>query len=337
MRPRDRAVGGGFTLTEIATQLDGALDGVTGGTILEGTEEVPVRVRIAPKERTTLARIAANSLTPPGDTGQSGNRIIPGVPLNTIAQIDLIPSVANVTHRHGKRVNTISAFLEPYTLPRAPSKEFERRLAESDFTLPSGYHFEYGGESEGSSQAQANLLGVFAPLMVLMVSTLVLAFNSFRMAMIVGSVAFFAVGCGLAAVWAFGHPLGFMAIIGIMGLIGIAINDSIVVLASLRANEEARRGDIAASTEVVMKASRHIISTTLTTIAGFTPLIIWGGNFWPPLAIAVAGGMIGATILALFFVPPFHRLQALRLQRKQVAPVRHRETVAVGVKSDRAI
>ena len=186
-----------------------------------------------------------------------------------------------------------------------PSKVFKRRLAESDFTLPTGYRLEYGGESEGSSEAQANLLSVFAPLMVLMVTTLVLAFNSFRMALIVGSVAFLAVGSGLAAVWGFGHPLGFMEIIGIMGLIGIAINDSIVVLAALRANGRARVGDIAASTEVVMKASRHIISTTLTTIAGFTPLIIWGGSFWPPLAIAVAGGMIGATILALLLRTAF--------------------------------
>lgn len=307
----------GFSLTEIASQLDGALDGVTGGTILEGTEEIPVRVRIASGERTALARIAANSLTSPDRRARDGKDLIPGVPLTAIARIDLVPAVAAITRRNGERVNTIRAYLDPFTLSGPSLKDFRKRLAASEFDLPAGYRFEYGGESEGSGEARANLLSVFAPLMVLMVSTLVLAFNSFRMAMIIGLVAVFAAGCGLAAVWTFGYPLGFMAIIGIMGLIGIAINDSIVVLAAIRADDKARNGDIEASVDVVMAASRHVISTTFTTIGGFTPLIIWGGIFWPPLAVAVAGGMIGATILALFFVPPLHCLFARGTQRRR--------------------
>ncbi len=54
--------------------------------------------------------------------------------------------------------------------------------------------------------------------------------------------------------------------------------------------------------------TRHVVATTLTTIAGFTPLIVDGGQFWPPLAIAIAGGVSGATLLALFFVPAIYRL-----------------------------
>ena len=100
------------------------------------------------------------------------------------------------------------------------------------------------------------------------------------------------------------------------GLIGIAINDSIVVLAAIRADDRAKGGDPDAISDVVMSASRHVISTTFTTIGGFTPLILWGGIFWPPLAVAVAGGMVGATILALIFVPPTYLLMT-RLGRRQ--------------------
>ena len=73
-------------------------------------------------------------------------------------------------------------------------------------------------------------------------------------------------------------------------------------------NEAAKRGEEQAISEVVFHSTRHILSTTFTTMAGFTPLIVGGGGFWPPLAIAIAGGVAGATILALYFVPATYML-----------------------------
>ena len=58
-----------------------------------------------------------------------------------------------------------------------------------------------------------------------------------------------------------------------------------------------------AKLQVVVRSTRHILSTTLTTVAGFTPLLLQEGGMWPPLAIAIAGGVVGATLLALTFVP----------------------------------
>ena len=115
-------------------------------------------------------------------------------------------------------------------------------------------------------------------------------------------------GLGLGSLWLFGYPFGFMAIVGTMGLVGIAINDSIVVLAALREDERARSGDPGAIRDVVVRSSRHVLATTFTTIAGFLPLIIAGGGFWPPLAITIAGGVAGATLLALVFVPSSYLL-----------------------------
>lgn len=319
----DKARVAGFSLSELAENLNAALEGVTGGTILEGTEEIPVRVRVASKERSTVSRVAVSGLTIPESATEGEESTLPSVPLNVIAKLELVPAVGNITHRHGQRVNTVRAYLKPFSLTGLSFKDFRKRLAESNFKLPPGYRLEFGGESEGSGDARANLLSVFAPLLVLMVCTLVLAFNSFRMASIIFMVAILSVGCGLASVWVFDYPIGFLAIIGTMGLIGIAINDSIVVLAAIRADEVAKAGHVDAMVNVVMAASRHIISTTLTTIGGFLPLIIWGGVFWPPLAIAVAGGMIGATILALFFVPPMYilvnRIGAKRRARRNAA------------------
>jgi multidrug efflux pump subunit AcrB len=312
----------GFNLVDLATQLNANLDGVLGGTVLEGTEELPVRVRVGGEDRVNLGRIVANRILAPGRNGPMAENKIAGVPLNALSQVRLVPQVDLITRRNGERLNTVQAFVEPFTLPGKALKDFRRRLAARDFRLPPGYRLAYGGESEGSGEARGNLASVLLPLIVLMIGTVVLAFNSFRYAGIIGLVAILSIGGALLTLWLFGYSLGFMAVIGTMGLIGLAINDSIVVLSALRADEKARGADQDAIREVVVTATRHIISTTLTTIGGFMPLIIWGGIFWPPLAMAVAGGMIGATLLALFFVPPmftiFARGERRRAERRRL-------------------
>ncbi len=94
-----------------------------------------------------------------------------------------------------------------------------------------------------------------------------------------------------------------MALIGSLGMMGLAINGAIIVLAALKASPKSRAGDVQAAANVVVDASRHIISTTVTTIGGFVPLIVAGGTFWPPLATAIAGGVGGSAIIALYLVP----------------------------------
>ena len=101
----------------------------------------------------------------------------------------------------------------------------------------------------------------------------------------------------------------FNAILGSLGLVGLAFNDSIVVLSGIRSNPAARAGDPAAIAAQVTNNARHLISTTLTTMGSFLPLLLLiGGDFWPPLAIVLAGGVIGSTLLAFFFVPAAYRL-----------------------------
>jgi multidrug efflux pump subunit AcrB len=99
-----------------------------------------------------------------------------------------------------------------------------------------------------------------------------------------------------------------MAIIGTMGLIGVAINDSIVVISALHDNHGVRPTSAEDFAATVSHCTRHVTATTLTTVAGFAPLILAGGEFWPPLAVAISGGVVGATLLALIFVPAAYRL-----------------------------
>jgi len=117
-----------------------------------------------------------------------------------------------------------------------------------------------------------------------------------------------AVGLGMLAQWPCGYPLGFNPLMGTAGLIGVAINGSIVVLAAIRADARAKAGEPEAITEVTVASTRHILSTTCTTVGGFLPLIAGGGAFWPPLAIVIGGGVALSTTLALVFTPAAYRL-----------------------------
>jgi multidrug efflux pump subunit AcrB len=167
---------------------------------------------------------------------------------------------------------------------------------------------EFGGESAERNEAVGNLSASLGVLVVVMAATLVLSFGSFRLAGIIGMVGALSGGLGLGSLWLFGYPFGFMAIIGTMGLIGVAINDSIVVLAAIQEDERAQTGGSDAIRDVVLRSSRHVFATTFTTVAGFIPLIFGGGGFWPPLAITISGGVVGATLLALVFVPSAYLL-----------------------------
>ncbi len=285
----------------LARALAGLIDGTTGGSLLEATEELPVRVRLGAEGRDQLADLRAIpiALSTSADSRAWAS-------LETLGELRLTPEFASIPHRNGERLTTVQGFLEAGLLPSIGLAGLEQRLADTRFELPPGYRLETGGESEERDLAISNLMASAGLLVVLMAATLVLAFHSFRMAAIIGTVAPLAIGLGLGALVVFGHPFGFMAIIGTMGLVGVAINDSIVVLAGIREDPEARTGDPQAVRTVVVRASRHVFSTTLTTMAGFLPLIIAGGQFWPPLAVAIGFGVTGATLLALVFVPAIY-------------------------------
>lgn len=292
----------GLTNTEIAQQLDAYSEGITGGAVLESTENLPVRVRLANRDRASLEALASLDLQP----AQSSDRAFR--PASALGEFELMPQLATIARRNEQRVNTVQAFITAGVLPSTVLTALQTRLEAANFELPPGYRYEFGGEFEEQNTAMGNLL-LFVPLLVVgMVAALVLSLGSFRLAGILAVVAIGSVGMALLSLKVFGAVLGFMAIVGTMGLIGIAINDSIVVLTSLDQDPEAHNGNPQAVQRVTLRATRHVLTTTVTTIVGFVPLLLEGDPFWRPLSVAIAGGMSGATILALYFVPASYML-----------------------------
>ncbi|MEE4300792.1 MAG: efflux RND transporter permease subunit, partial [Pseudomonadales bacterium] len=297
----------GLSLAEMAEQLQGALEGAVGGTVLEGLESLPVRVRYAPEAREDLARIAALSLQ--GDAED-------WIPANALGSVTLRPQLPAITRRNGERINEVLAFLRPGALPIEVAARIDARIAAGELELASGYRVQAAGDSAEQQSAVSRLLTYLPVLGVLMLATLILAFRSVTLAALIAVVALLSLGLGLLSLALAGYPLGFNPIIGSAGLVGVAINGSIVVLAAIRADARARAGDPQAIVARTLGATRHIVSTTLTTVAGFTPLLLFtGGEFWPPLAVVIAGGVGLGIVLSLLFTPTAYRLLAPRLER----------------------
>ena len=308
----EQAQQGGLSNTAIAQQLDAYLEGSVGGSVVEATESLPVRVRLTNTDRADLSQIASLDLLPPGNASSgdtpTDNRRFNGRSTDTFGDFTLVPDLAKIARRHEQRVNTVQGYITAGVLPSVVLGNFQQKLEEANFELPPGYRSEYGGEQAEQSESVGNLL-FFVPLLVLvMIVALVLSLGSFRQAAVVAVVGIGSVGMALFSLKVFGAVMGFMAIIGTLGLIGIAINDTVIVLSALNDHPEASRGDRAAIVNVVITATRHVITTTITTIAGFIPLLIDGGPFWRPLAIAIAGGISGASMMALYFVPAAYAL-----------------------------
>ena len=206
-------------------------------------------------------------------------------------------------------MNQILGFAKPDVLAIDITDEVLAKLDDEGFLLPPGYTLELGGEAENRDDAVGNLFLYLPVIIVLTVATLILTFRSVRMAFILLLVAPLSAGFGLLATWAMQFPVSFNTILGSIGLMGLTFNDNIVVLAALVKNAKAAQGDPDAIVDAILRSSRHLISTTLTTIGSFLPLLIFiGGQFWPPLAIVLAGGVVGSTLLAFTFTPAMFRL-----------------------------
>jgi len=226
-----------------------------------------------------------------------------------LGSIALAPEAGGVTRYDRVRCNTIDAYTRSDALPIDVTLEVLASLEEEGFELPPGFALDLGGSLEQDQDAIGNLAAYAPVLATIMLATLILTFGSVAMAAILLGVGGLSVGLALLATWSIGFPVSFNTILGTLGLIGVAFNDSIVVLAAIREDPRAAAGDPRAIARAVLGCGRHVLSTTLTTIGGFLPLLLFvGGEFWPSLAIVLAGGVGGATVLATLFVPAAHAL-----------------------------
>ena len=287
----------GLALAEVAAQLQTGLEGQVGGSLFEDVEELPVRVRITAGERDSTSALSSLSLMSAASDGD-------WIPAESLGNVELTPEASSISRLDGVRSNDVLGYIRRDALAIDVTNDILDRVRREGFSVPPGYRFEVAGDSAEQSDALGQLLTYLPVLLMLMVATIVLSFRSVKLAVLIGVVAVLSVGLGMLSLWIGGYARGFNAIIGSVGLVGVAINGTIVVLAAIRANATARGGDLAEIVSETIGATRHIVSTMATTVGGFIPLLLFtGGDFWPPLAIVIAGGVGFSITLSLVFTP----------------------------------
>ncbi|WP_116364257.1 efflux RND transporter permease subunit [Parahaliea mediterranea] len=315
-----RAQLAGLSLADAANTLDASLRGLTGGELLEDTQRLPVRVRLAEEDWGGAQDIASLRIagTAAGATGP-GEPAMGGVAMGMLGTPQLLPSSSPISRKNGERVNIVQAFLMRGVLPEEALKSLQADLAANPIALPAGYHYQFGGDSDVRADVVEQIMAPMGTILAAMLATIVMTFNSWRLSAIAGLVFVCSLGLSLLSLALFRYPFGVQAMIGVIGSIGVSINAAIIIMTALQENAQASQGNALAARQVVMDSSRHIVSTTVTTFGGFLPLILEGSQFWPPFAMAIAGGVLLSTVISFFLVPPLF-CAAVTLKNRDDAP-----------------
>jgi multidrug efflux pump subunit AcrB len=201
---------------------------------------------------------------------------------------------------------TVSSQLAPGSDYSELLDELTPRLAALE--LPSGVRWNYGGAVEGAGEANLAIAAA-APLGgLLLLFFVLLEFNSFRRVAIILSTVPLAAAGVVPGLLLGGQPFGFMSLLGVFALIGIVVNNAIVLLHVV---EERRAGGASvaqALREAVELRTRPILLTSATTVAGLMPLALSDSPLWPPMAFAMITGLTASTLLTLLVVPALYTL-----------------------------
>ncbi len=322
----DKVRSTGLSLGDVAVQLQSSIEGATGGSMLEGTEELPVRVRVLDDNRSTAAQIQNLNIVVPTGAPQRQESFWAGVPLAALGEASLKPSDSSIARRDGERVNTVQAYLEFGVLPEEVLKKIQDGLVTNPLDLPQGYRLELGGDSDARTEVITNLLAPMGLIVALLIAAIVLTFNSYTLSLVTLAVAGLSMGLSVLALAIFQYPFGIQAVIGVIGSIGVSINAALIIMTALQGDEGAMANNRESIRDVVMASGRHIISTTVTTFGGFLPLILEGGGFWPPFAMAIAGGVLLSTVVSFYFVPPMFSFVIGKQKRRQLAKAARKES-----------
>ncbi|MEO1654012.1 MAG: efflux RND transporter permease subunit, partial [Bacteroidota bacterium] len=223
------------------------------------------------------------------------------VPLKQVAQLEFQASASEVLHYNLERNFTVTAdVLKGYNINNV-SQEVISGLSELKF--PKGYTYRVAGELEAQSDSFGGLGQILVIALVGIFAVLVLQFRSFAQPFIVFSAIPLAFVVSILALFITGWTFSFFAFVGFTSLVGIVINNSIILVDYT--NQLLERG-IGIKESIIQACETRftpIILTTLTTIFGLLPLTLTNSGLWSPLGWTIIGGMITSTFLTLLVVP----------------------------------
>ena len=288
----------GLTVSDVARTVRIAYDGELVTSARLGDEDVFFRLTFPPRVQDEMDMLSELRVA------NNQGRLIR---LGQVADFDIQPGPANYYHFDGDRTTTVTADVIPRTAtPVGVTTEVLQHF-NLDKDWP-GMRLVIGGEAEETASSFQSLYIAFGIAVIAIYFVLILLFNSFSQPFLVMVAIPFGIIGVVIAFALHGQPLGFLALMGLVGLGGVAVNDSLVMVShinDLMMNKK-DESNLCIIANGVADRLRAIIMTTLTTVVGLIPLVYGiGGSdpFIAPMALALGYGLLFATPLTIIFVP----------------------------------
>ncbi|WHO75453.1 efflux RND transporter permease subunit [Rhizobium sp. BT03] len=292
---QDKARQLGVSSEDIATALNGIVEGSTATQIRDDIYLVNVIGRARASERDSIQTLENLQLS------TSNGKV---VPLSAVANFRYELEQPTIWRRDRQPTITLKAAVIGSTQPATIVEQLKPKVEEFQKTLPVGYKVEVGGAVESSAEAQGPIAAV-APLMLFIMATiLMIQLQSFSRLFLVFAVAPTALIGVVAALLLSNAPMGFVAILGVLALIGILIRNSVILVVQI----EHLRAEGVAAWQAVIEATEHRMRPIMLTAAAATLALIPISReiFWGPMAYAMMGGIVVGTALTLLFLPALY-------------------------------
>ncbi|MFO1055776.1 MAG: efflux RND transporter permease subunit [Dongiaceae bacterium] len=285
----------GLSSQDLAIALNTVVSGATVTQMRDGIYLVDVLVRAAPEQRVSLSTIRTLQVALP--SGRS-------VPLSQIASVHYGQEYPFIWRRDRRPTVTVQADVAQGMLPATVVQSLAPKMAALNAGLPAGYRIEAGGTVEESAKAQGSVMAVVPLFLFLTLTVLMVQLQSFSRLFLVLSVAPLGIIGVVAALLLSGKPLGFVAMLGVLALVGMIARNSVILIDQIETERAHGRHPWDAVIEAASHRFRPILLTAAAAILGMIPIA--PTIFWGPMAYAIMGGLAVATVLTLVFLPALY-------------------------------
>ncbi|WP_439495326.1 efflux RND transporter permease subunit [Bosea sp. (in: a-proteobacteria)] len=285
----------GLSSAEVGQQLQFLLTGIAVTQVREDIRNVPIVARSAGAERLDPTRLADFSLM-----SRDGRQI----PLDQISHSEIRLEEPILKRRDRTPVVTIRSDINEATQPPEVSKQIMTALQPLIASLPAGYRIETGGSIEEATKANAALGKVFPVMIAVTLIVIMLQVRSFSMMAMVLLTAPLGLVGAVPTLLVFNQPFGFNAILGLIGLAGILMRNTLILTEQIEENRAAGLDDYHAVIEATVQRTRPVILTALAAVLAFIPLT--HSVFWGSMAYTLIGGTAVGTVLILLFLPALY-------------------------------
>ncbi|MBK8638949.1 MAG: efflux RND transporter permease subunit [Chromatiaceae bacterium] len=282
----------GLSSAAVASVLNTHITGTTVTQVRDDIYLIDVVAREREGQRVSFATL--RTLEVPLPDGRT-------VPLDQLATFDYGQEYPMIWRRDRVPTLTVQADVAPGLLPDAVVADLTPAIEALNARLPAGYRIEVGGSVEESAASQASVMAVVPLMLLLMIALLMFQLRSFALLVIVLSVVPLGLIGVVGALLLSGQPLGFVAILGVLALIGMIAKNSVILISQIEQERETGKPLQAAVVDASASRLRPIMLTALSTILGLIPIA--PTVFWGPMAFAIMGGLLVATLLTLVFLP----------------------------------